>query len=87
MFAWVARQDRIWNGESIEISKCLRFVGSATSGFDNLMTICMSRLVGEIKVTICETNLDPVVDLNAMIGGIKIESRKLVSFPHVVTAR
>lgn len=39
MFAWVARQERIWKGESIEISKCLRFVGSVTSGFDNLITI------------------------------------------------
>jgi len=36
----VARQERMWNGESMEISKCLRFVGSTMSGFDNLMTIC-----------------------------------------------
>lgn len=39
MFAWVARQERMWKGESIDISKCLRFVGSATSGLESLNTI------------------------------------------------
>ena len=28
MLACVARHERMWNGESMEISKCLRFVGS-----------------------------------------------------------
>ena len=40
MLACVARQERMWNGESMEISKCLRFVGSTASGLDNLITIC-----------------------------------------------
>ena len=28
IFAWVARHERMWKGESIEISKCLRLLGS-----------------------------------------------------------
>lgn len=40
MFACVARQERMWKGESMDISKCLRLDGSVASGFDNLITIC-----------------------------------------------
>ncbi len=39
MLAWVARQERMWKGESMEISKCRLLEGSATSGLDSLMTI------------------------------------------------
>ena len=39
MLAWVARQERMWKGESMDISKCRLFDGSATSGLDSLMTI------------------------------------------------
>lgn len=42
MLFCVARQERMWNGESIEISKCRRFVGSLASGFDRRMTICLA---------------------------------------------
>ena len=41
MFACVARQDNMWNGESIDISKCRLFEGSAASGFESLITICV----------------------------------------------
>jgi len=40
MLAWVARQERMWKGESMEISKCRRLVGSPRSDLDSLMTIC-----------------------------------------------
>ena len=44
MLAWVARQERMWKGESMEISKCLRLLGSFTSGFDSLSTIYQGKL-------------------------------------------
>lgn len=40
MFPCVALQERMWKGESMEISKCRRFVGSFSSGFDRRITIC-----------------------------------------------
>lgn len=39
MFPCVALQDRMWKGESIEISKCRRFVGSFSSVLDRRITI------------------------------------------------
>ena len=39
MLACVARHDKIWNGESIEISKCRRLDGSVVSAFESLNTI------------------------------------------------
>lgn len=39
VLACVARHERIWNGESIDISKCRRFLGSTASGFDKRSTI------------------------------------------------
>ncbi len=39
MLAWVARHDRMWKGESMEISKCRRFDGSVSSGLERRITI------------------------------------------------
>lgn len=39
MFPCVALQERMWKGESIEISKCRRLVGSFSSVFDRRITI------------------------------------------------
>jgi len=38
VLACVAWQERTWNGESMEISKCRLLVGSFGSGFDKRMT-------------------------------------------------
>lgn len=38
VFACVAWQDKMWKGESMEISKWRLLVGSAISGFDSRMT-------------------------------------------------
>ena len=43
MFAWVARQERMLKGESIEISKWRRLVGSSVSGRERRITICVCR--------------------------------------------
>lgn len=42
VFACVAWQERIWNGESMEISKCRRFVGSVASGRERRITSCQA---------------------------------------------
>lgn len=39
MLACVARQERMWKGESMEISKWRRFVGSWASGLERRITI------------------------------------------------
>lgn len=39
MFPCVALQERMWKGESIEISKCRRLFGSFSSTFDRRITI------------------------------------------------
>jgi hypothetical protein len=39
VFAWVAWQESMWKGESIDISKCRLLVGSFWSGFDSRITI------------------------------------------------
>ena len=38
VFACVAWHERMWNGESMEISKCRLFVGSTASGFERRIT-------------------------------------------------
>ena len=39
VFACVARHDRMWKGESMEISKCLRLPGFSASGLERRITI------------------------------------------------
>ena len=85
MFAWVARQERMWKGESIEISKCLRLPGSFTSGFDNRMTIWTESARTHNAQSRLEAYLDPVMHLNVLICGIKVQSLASIPVLHSVT--
>ena len=71
MFAWVAWQERMWKGESMEISKCRRLVGSTASGFDRRMTSWWN-------VSVCDewnedwSYLYPVVHLDVLVRGVEV---------------
>jgi len=73
VFACVAWQERMLKGESIEISKCRRFVGSTASGLDKRITIyervsqCCSMGHGS------RIYLDPVVHLDIVIRGVEMD--------------
>jgi len=71
VFACVAWHDRMWNGESMEISKCRLFVGSVASGFERRMTSFL-RLVCDTCRWMVTTYLDPVVHLDVLVRGIEV---------------
>lgn len=52
VYSRVAKHDRIWNGESMEISKWRRFVpvGSSVSNLERRMTIFQNRLVSSLII-------------------------------------
>lgn len=60
MFPCVALQDKMWNGESMEISKCRRLDGSLSSTLESRSTIYygvsmlggMSQLMGNSRTLI-----------------------------------
>jgi hypothetical protein len=71
VFACVAWHERIWKGESIEISKCRLLDGSTASGFDRRMTSWSN-------VSMCydqnkdRSYLDPVVHLYVLVRGVEV---------------
>lgn len=81
MLACVALQERIWNGESMEISKCLRLVGSLSSILESRSTIYTAWLAWSetqkgkeraLKGIGGESYLDPMVDLDVLVCSIKM---------------
>jgi hypothetical protein len=71
VFAWVAWHERMWKGESIEISKCRLLDGSTASGFERRMTSWSD-------VSLCDewdedwSYLYPVVHLNVLVRGVEV---------------
>lgn len=86
MFPCVALQERMWKGESIEISKWRRFVGSFSSVFDRRITIC-HKLINGVLNNEQRTYLDPVVDLDILISSIKVQPMRLILPLHCMTTR
>ena len=82
VFACVAWQERMLKGESIEISKCRRFVGSTASGLDKRITIY--ERVNQLRSMFddSKTYLDPVVHLNIVIRGVEMDPSTPFFLPH-----
>lgn len=88
MLACVAWQERMWKGESIEISKCRRLDGSWASGLERRMTICDSYV--SHCTSFCrapaKSYLDPVMHLDILIRRIKMQALIPITLLHRMTA-
>jgi hypothetical protein len=74
VLAWVAWHDRMWNGESIEISKCRLFDASWGSGLESRMTICQVCQHSNGAEALGLAYLDPMMDLDILVGGVEMQS-------------
>lgn len=73
MFPCVALQDKMWNGESMEISKCLRLDGSLSSILESRSTIYKRvSVLNRTSQLGGNAYLDPVIDLDVFVGGVKM---------------
>jgi hypothetical protein len=71
VFACVAWHERIWKGESIEISKCRLLDGSTASGFDRRMT-SWSNVSMYYERNKDRSYLDPMVHLYILVRGVEV---------------